>query len=409
MASKKLRILIMANMIYPDFLGGAAKVAFEQAKFLKEMGHEVTVVTLKKHRYYESQESIDGVIYYRYDNVANRKIFGRSITTRLSGKNFLNDLHKLGLRFDTTILHYPHDGATYFKSKYKNVPALYVFHAPSKKELTLEGLDREKTNFWARFLKNKFIKWTDRCENKAVFKASRIAVMSHFMKTELLTTHEGLDKNKVIILSSGIDMEHFKPVSEERRLELRKELKFQEGNLVFITVRRLVKRMGIDNLIKASEFLHEKYPFMKIKIIGDGLLRQELQNEIKKLGLEKCVELTGRLSKEKLLKYYQAADCFILPTIALEGLGIVSLEALACGLPVLGTPAGATPEILENINPALLFRSTRYEHIATGMDWFIRKHKELNLRGVCREYVEQNHQWKDIVKNLNFLLQDMAE
>lgn len=401
-SSGKLKILVLATMIYPDYLGGAAKVAFEQALQLQNLGHDVTIITLKKHHYFAKEEKIYGLRFLRYDNPIMRRIFGKSITTAHSLKKYLNSLK---LQFDVAISHYPYDSKVFFRSKYKNVPLLYTFHAPSKKEMTIQKLNFEHKHWWGRFFHKAFVSWTHHCENYSLSNATSIAVMSHFMKTELITTHENIDKSKIHILSSGVDINAFHVASPEQRQTLRQELGFKDDEMIFLTVRRLTERMGIENLISATGYLIKKYPFIRVKIIGDGLLRQTLQKQIKDNHLENFVELmTELMEQKKLLKYYQVADCFVLPTKLLEGLGIATLEALATGLPVLGTPAGATPEILENINPAMIFRSTRPEHIAIGMQWFIEEGQKLNLPEQCRDYVVKNHNWKSIISNLEKIL-----
>jgi glycosyltransferase involved in cell wall biosynthesis len=405
--SGKLKILVLATMIYPDYFGGAAKVAFEQALQLQNLGHDVTIVTQKKHHYFAKEEKIYGLRFLRYDNPLMRRIFGKSITAGHSLKKYLNSLK---LEFDIIISHYPHDSRAFFRSKYKNVPLLYTFHAPSKKEMAVQKLNFEHRHWWGRFFHNTFVNWTHHCENYSVTHATQIAVMSHFMKTELVTTHENVNKNNIHILSSGVNTDAFYVPTDEQRQALRQELGFKDDELIFLTVRRLTERMGIENLISATSYLTKKYPQIRVKIIGDGLLRQTLQKQIKDNNLEDFVELIVELMEQKkLLKYYQAADCFVLPTKLLEGLGIATLEALATGLPVLGTPAGATPEILENINPAMIFRSTRPEHIAMGIKWFIEKGQQLNLPEQCRDYAVKNHNWKEITSNLEKILLAMKK
>lgn len=406
-STKKLKIMVLAAMIYPDYFGGAAKVAFEQALQLQNLGHDVTIITLKKHHYFAKEEKIYGLRFLRYDNPLMRRIFGKSITAGHSLKKYLNSLK---LQFDVVITHYPHDSRAFFRSQYKNVPLLYTFHAPSRKEMSIQKLNFEHRHWWGRFFHNTFINWTHRCENYSLTHATQIAVMSHFMKTELVTSHENISKNKIHILSSGVDINAFQVASPERRQALRQELGIKEDELFFLTVRRLTERMGIENLISATGYLTKKYPKIRVKIIGDGLMKEALQKQIKTNNLEDNVQLLIELMEQKkLLKYYQAADCFVLPTKLLEGLGIATLEALATGLPVLGTPAGATPEILENINPKMIFHSTRPEHIAMGMQWFITEGKDLNLPKQCREYVERKHNWKDIVSDLEKLLYQLKK
>ena len=73
------------------------------------------------------------------------------------------------------------------------------------------------------------------------------------------------------------------------------------------------------------------------------------------------------MSDEDLIRYYQAADLFVLPTEAMEGFGISTVEALSTNVPVVGTPAGATPEILSRIDERLLTRDTSHEAIADAV------------------------------------------
>ncbi len=87
------------------------------------------------------------------------------------------------------------------------------------------------------------------------------------------------------------------------------------------------------------------------------MLRPEVEAEVARLGLGDAVTLTGRIDDNALVRHYQAADLFALPTQAYEGFGMVTLEALACGTPVVGTPVGATPEIpVAPLDPALVSR-----------------------------------------------------
>jgi len=101
--------------------------------------------------------------------------------------------------------------------------------------------------------------------------------------------------------------------------------------------------------------------------VGDGVLRPAVEAEVARLGLGDAVALTGRIDDDDLVRHYQAADLFALPTQAYEGFGMVTLEALACGTPVVGTPVGATPEILRPLDPALVSRDASDEALADAL------------------------------------------
>jgi len=115
------------------------------------------------------------------------------------------------------------------------------------------------------------------------------------------------------------------------------------------------------------------------------------------LKLQDNVKFLGFIKEQDLVKYYQAADLFVLPTLAYEGFGLVTLEALACGTPVLGTPAGATPEILNKINKSYILDSNEPEAISQGIINFIRqkdKLENLNINQQLRQFVEANYSWQ---------------
>ena len=106
-------------------------------------------------------------------------------------------------------------------------------------------------------------------------------------------------------------------------------------------------------------------PSARLAIAGDGPLRAELEQRILGLGLVGSVLLLGRVSEDDLLAWYRRADLFVLPTQELEGFGISTIEALACGTPAVGTPVGGTPEILAEVDSRLLAASRSPRDLAT--------------------------------------------
>ena len=112
--------------------------------------------------------------------------------------------------------------------------------------------------------------------------------------------------------------------------------------------------MGLESLISAVRLLDD-VAGLRVAIAGQRL-RVQLETMRDKLGLGDRVALLGRVSDDELPLWYRAADLFVLPTLAYEGFGLVTAEALASGTPVVGTPVGATPELLEPLEPRLLAR-----------------------------------------------------
>jgi glycosyltransferase involved in cell wall biosynthesis len=112
---------------------------------------------------------------------------------------------------------------------------------------------------------------------------------------------------------------------------------------------------------------------------------------VRDLGLERAVQFVGYVPEEVLPRMYAAADAFVLPTTELECFGLIAVEALACGRPVLATPVGAIPEILAEVEPHWLAVDESTEAIAQLLIAFLERklphHDPAHLRAaVARRY-----------------------
>ena len=182
--------------------------------------------------------------------------------------------------------------------------------------------------------------------------------------------------------------------------------------MLLFTVRNLVPRMGLDTLLHAIAALGDEARALLLLIGGDGPLRPHLQQTIADLGLARTVQLTGFISEQALPKFYQAADVVLMPTQQLEGFGLVTVEALACGTPVLGTPVGAIPEILTPLDPALVTEGADAASLAEGLRRLLRRFRDDpserdRLATTCRAYVEQHYTWERHARELELLLHEM--
>jgi glycosyltransferase involved in cell wall biosynthesis len=109
------------------------------------------------------------------------------------------------------------------------------------------------------------------------------------------------------------------------------------------------------------------------------------------------VQLLGLVPDDELRDWYRAADIFVLPTVELEGFGMVTIEALACGTPVVGTPVGATPELLTRLDPRLLAESSAPPDIAAAIRRTLRMLDD-EFRDRCRKYAMERFSWEVVAK-----------
>jgi glycosyltransferase involved in cell wall biosynthesis len=165
--------------------------------------------------------------------------------------------------------------------------------------------------------------------------------------------------------------------------------------------------MGLENLIRAVEFLKRDSVEFVLCIGGRGYLKGALSQLIKDKNMEENVKLMGFIDDEDLPKYYQAADLFILPTKELEGFGLVTLESLASGVPVIGTSVGGTKEIIIKFDGRFLFTSLEPKTMSADIQRVLKIIKEETfLSTKCRQFVIDNYSWNNKVKEIEAVFKD---
>lgn len=171
-------------------------------------------------------------------------------------------------------------------------------------------------------------------------------------------------KARVEILSNGVDTRKFSPKNRDkkfRRLEAGQDGRL--NGLLLFHVGRMSKEKRVNVLLKAAKRMkHDGVKFMLV-IGGRGPALDRLKRMAKSLGIEDCVKFAGFIPDAELPKYYASADAFVTAS-PVESEGIVLLEAMASGLPVIGAAAGAVPEIVEDGINGLLFSPGDAEGLA---------------------------------------------
>ncbi len=310
-------------------------------------------------------EISDGVALWRYGSPWLRRIFGTSVMDALVLPHIIRDLHREH-GFDVVVVHHAYAGYAFVRAGL-TIPLVYMFHASIAREAEVEGFRRFRTGIrtlLSPLVRALFIPLTRHVESRVLARAAIIALFSEFSRTVLKETYPKA-AHKAERIPMGIDTARFKPAKS--RAAVRTALHLDPDVYIFITARRLTLRMGLRELMVAMAEVVKQMPHAQLLLIGEGPLRSVLGQDSARLHLADHVTMLGRVSDIALVEYYQAADCFVLPTQAFEGFGMATAEALSCGVPVIGTPVGATPEILTPINPGLLMKSVHAADIAEAM------------------------------------------
>lgn len=205
----------------------------------------------------------------------------------------------------------------------------------------------------------------------------------------------GADRRKVSIIPNGIQMERF--------LNGRK-LRIIRDNPLILYVGRVSEDKGLGSLIKAVPLVLKDFPRAKFLIVGEdyGYLSR-LKALVRKSGVEKSVALLGRLSDEELVRVYKKADAFVLPS-ELEAFGIVVIEAMASGLPVVVSNVGGMKNIVHDGVNGLLFEVGNSKQLAEKIiSLFNDEHLRVKLAENGRKTVLENYSIEKVVDKLEKL------
>ena len=163
-----------------------------------------------------------------------------------------------------------------------------------------------------------------------------------------------------------------------------------------LAVRRLTRRMGLDELVRAAARLRDRVPNVLVLIAGDGPVRGELERLVASMGLADCVRFPGFVPDDMLPLAYRAADLTVMPSASLEGFGLIAAESLAAGTPCFVTPVGGLPDAVEGLSPALVLRSTGSEAIADGLADALMGVTALPDPRACAAFARANYDWSII-------------
>jgi glycosyltransferase involved in cell wall biosynthesis len=365
-----VRILIVTDGIYPYSMGGSHRLVYELAKSLYEMGHFVTCIVpaIDKSSNFATEgdaSELAGVrvIRFQVDNESLIKKawayfrgFLEPVQNELESGNYdVLNVHYLPALFSLQSL----------TSRWK---VRYTFHGPWAAEFRLSFSGKMDSRPWLlRFFSRRvvepllyFFAW--RLERVSLRSCDRFFVLSDYMKG-ILKRDYGVRGERVQIAPAGVDHERFRPgVSKELRNRLA-----GDKSTVFITIRRLEKRMGLDILLQACALLKTHYEDFVLLIGGKGPHHAYLEFLLSNLGLEDHVKLLGFVPENELRGYLASSDLFILPSLDLEGFGLVVLESLACGTPVLVPPTGGPQEVVRKFDTAFVLDQLTPEHLSNRM------------------------------------------
>jgi len=385
---KFMKLIIITEVLSPDSIGGAGKYVYSLSTGLVKRGHRITVITRQIHNLAKREER-ENIKIFRV-SWENYFILIRPWAFLLSLQGILKEIRDAEPH-DFIIFNQPFSAFCALLIKDTGfAKKIYNFHSSWVEELEVKLRIKEVKwylpgSIIKKWLYKPILFLMSRIEGAVLRRVERIIVLSQFSKGRVIDLYN-IPADKIEVIAAGIDADKFSPVPKKD--DIRKRLNLAQGDFVLITVRNLVPRMGIENLILAFKEVVRKYPAAYLIIVGGGFLERQLKGLAKELNLTDRINFTGTLIENDLCSYYQLADLFILPTKYLEGFGFVTLEAMASGLPVLGTPVGGTIEILTKFDKNFIFAGSTPTLMAEKILEFMDSKPDLRQLAIrCREFV----------------------
>jgi glycosyltransferase involved in cell wall biosynthesis len=387
---KKMKILMLADVFYPDTIGGAGKVVYHLALQLSKRDHEIHVLTRNNNgKWPYQQELTPNFFVHRFFSVSKESLssfFQEIRNSRLMAKKAAQKVE-----FDLLCTHQSLVGlGPLLSSHFRQIPLIHYFHSPWYEEfLVKKQFDRAKSG-----LRNKIMAFLmRRIEKRILFKATKVIVLSEYMRERALEIHN-YPADRVVKIPGGVDLDRYN-MRTGGKGAAKEATKLPSNRTVFLTVRNLVPRMGLETLIESfsqSSVLREKGLLL---IGGRGFLEETLKAQVESANLQDAVRFLGYIAEKDLPLFYQASDFFVLPTRELEGFGLVNLEAMASGTPVLGTPVGGIPEVIGLFDKRLIFDGTGWQNMRNKLEEVIERPSSFRFDPQdCRDFVEKNFSWK---------------
>lgn len=375
--------IVHVTATFPPYRGGTGNVCYHNARELAQRGHEVHVLTAAMQGA-ALHERYDGVIVHRLHPIV-----------QIGNAPVLPSLLRMLRGFDVIHLHYPFIlGAELvrFATLLYRTPLVVSFH----NDLIGEGA-------CARF----FASYQYLSALLTVRWAARLCAVSldHYESSRLrrvLTEQHPM----AVELPNGVDTERFCPTEAAVAMRERYGIPSEARLVLFVAaLDRAHHFKGLDRLLEAISYLP---PHVHLVVIGDGDLRQRYERQAIKLGIRERVVFVGAIDHTETPPFFRSADVTVLPSSPPESFGLVLIESLACGTPVVASNIPGVRTVVDHGNDGLLVESGNVKALTEAIqhllsDETIRRRMGEHGRSRATTYYD----WKHIGTRLEMIYQQV--
>jgi len=400
--------LLLATDHYLPHQGGSSRMILETSRRLQAHGHTVTIMTFERDLSLPQNDIVAGVPVRRVPLTGRLSTYPRALW---AGWRAIGDELRRA-PYDLLHIHLPLIGpGALAANREARLPCVASFYGPWHEEmaaeLTARPLAALKGSLYRAYLRP--LCWgLRRWQGQVLGRCRRVIVLSEYSQCQVRAFWPRVAAERIVTIPGGVDLNRFHPVPD--RAVIRSRLGLPGDRMILFTVRRLVPRMGLENLLYAFARLSADRPELLLMIGGRGPLQSGLSALADRLGIAARARFAGFIAEEDLPAYYQAADLFVLPTAALEGFGLITVEALASGLPVVGTPIGSTAEVLGVFDSRFLTSGNDAVALEEGIrrGLVMLQSEGLALTERCRAFAVAHYDWERVVDRYEALYTEVA-
>jgi len=366
--------------------GGTEIAAYHLAQEMQRRGHQVEVFTTGRDG--RSVLEVDKVNIHRY-----------ATQFRVASANFSWGLIRGPQKVEVDLAHahynmpYADYSALWYAQK-RGVPLVLTYHADAS-ETSGSRLRNQLQTFYNRYLLPRVLE-----EAEIIITTSKSYVTeSHHL--------EGYQE-KIRVIPNGVNLEEFR--TKLTKEECRERLGLPLDKVIILFFGNLVPYKGPEILLRAFSEVYQDHDEIMLLYAGRGPLKDSLKSLARDLELEDEVVFTGYVDDQDKAIYYQATDIFCLPSVTrAEAFGIVNLEAMASGLPIVASRLGGIPDLVQEGENGILFEPEAVDELARALLYLVDNPTERERMGRAGEIMAEDYSWAKIAQRTEKVYQELLE
>ena len=382
-----INLINTPNYIKDYAHGGTEIAAYNLAINMANRGNEIEVFTTS----IDSRESIE--IYL------NMRIHRNPTSFKIASANASFKLIYKPLNYDLDIVH------AHSPIPYSDLPALLYSKRKKVPFILTYQFDGQETG--GSFMRNAGVSVYNKFFINKVLDSADVIIAttkSYANESPFLRGY----KDKIVIIPNGINIEEVTTFHTQE--ECRSILGLTVDAKLILFFGSLVRYKGPEILLKAFKTVKNQFPKAKLIFAGRGEMFDELSKQTMKLDIVDDVIFTGFVEEEKKPLYFKAADIFCLPSTTMaESFGIVNLEAMASGIPIVASNLGGIPDIVKNGENGLLAEPGNVQNLADSLLYLLKNEELRNKMGITGNKFVKEYSWQKIARKTEILYKSVLK